>query len=136
MIPWLKAGAIGVLAGAALGAWGGYQLRDGQAAKAELKRQQTEQRDTLRRQEAATGAAQTFEEMRDAIRRELLAAMPRVAPALARPVGAGCPAVGDVVLPAGALDRVRSAAGELGDPAADPGRPGPPVQPGASAPGR
>jgi len=133
MIPLrLAIAAAGAAALFGAGVWVGYEWRDGEAAKAELERQQTEQRTTLRRQEAATGAAQTYEEARDAIRRDLLATMPRVAPALAVPVAQGCPAVGDVVIGAGALDRVRAAAGE---PAAgtDPAKPRQAVPPGPGA---
>lgn len=132
MIPWVRLAAVGaVLAGAA---WGGWAVRDWQADSDELARVQAEQRQTLRRQEAATGAAQTFEEQRDAIRRELLATLPPRALAAPSPQ---CPAVavGDLVLPAGSLDRVRAAAGEPG-PDADPGGARPAVLPGASAPGR
>jgi hypothetical protein len=136
VIAWLKAGALGVAAGAAVGAWGGWWVRDAAADRAELARVQAEQRDALRRQEAALGAAQTYEEARDAIRRDLMRSMPRVGPALAAPA---CPAsaplaVGDVVLPAGALDRVRAAAGADGD--ADPPEPGPAVPRRPADPGR
>lgn len=131
MIPWVRLAAVGaVLAGAA---WGGWQVRDWQADSDDLARVQAEQRTALRRQEAATGAAQTFEEQRDAIRRDVLATMPRVAPALASPVAQGCPALGDVRVPAGALDRLRAAAGEPGADS-DTREPGPPVLPGAGAP--
>ena len=132
MIPWVRLAAVGaVLAGSA---WAGWQVRDWQADADELKRQQDAARTALRRQEAATGAAQTFEEQRDAIRRELLASLPP--PALAAP-SPQCPAVavGDLVLPRGSLDRVRIAAGELAADA-DPAEPRPAVPPGAGAPGR
>lgn len=39
MLAWLKSGAIGALAGAALGFGAGYQWRDGTAAKADLERE-------------------------------------------------------------------------------------------------
>ena len=132
MIPWVRLAAVGaVLAGAA---WGGWKWRDMVADSDELARVQAEQRQALRRQEAATGAAQTFEETRDAIRRQLLATLPP--PVLSAP-SVQCPAVavGDLVLPRGSLDRVRAAAGEPGADT-DSGGPGPAVLPGASAPGR
>lgn len=132
MVPWVRLAAVGaVLAGAFVGGW---KWRDREADSDELARVQAEQRQTLRRQEAATGAAQTFEEQRDAIRRELLATLPPRALAAPSPQ---CPAVavGALVLPAGSIDRVRAAAGEL-DAGADPGGARPTVQPGASAPGR
>lgn len=132
---WAKAGAIGVLAGALAGAWAGYEWRDGQAAKADLERERAAAKAAHRQAEIALREAQEFEEVRDAIQRDLRASQARLAAALAAPVAAGCPAVGDVVLPAGALDRVRAAAGEFA-PGADPGQPRPSVRPGASAAGR
>lgn len=134
MIPvaaYLAAGALVI--GAAGGLYGGWQVRDWQADADDLARVRAEQRDTLRRQEAAIGAAQTFEEMRDAIRREIMASLPRLRPALAVPVP-HCPAldVGAVVVPAGALRVLRDAAGE--QPADDPAEPRPAVLPGADAP--
>ena len=135
MIPWLR---LAIVAAVLAGAFGsGWQVRDWQADAANLARQQAESKDALRRAEIAARSAQQFEEVRDAIRSELRAAAPRVATALAAPA---CPAsapvaVGDVVLPAGALDRVRIAAGEF-SPADDPAEPGPAVRPGAGAPGR
>ena len=138
MIPWLRIGAaavvlVGTFAG---GAGVGAKWVRGEWAQAELERQQEAARTALRRQEAAAGAAQTYEEARDAIRRDLLATMPRVAPALASRVPQ-CPAVevGAVVLPSGALDRLRAAAGELAA-AADPGKPGQAVPPGPGTAGR
>lgn len=133
MILWLKAGAIGALAGALAGGWVGYEWRDGQAAKADRERLEAAERQRIRNADRSEWGARSFEEERDAIRRDLLASMPRTAPALASAVPQ-CPAVavGDVVLPAGALDRVRAAAGELG-PAADPGQPRPAVPSGPGA---
>lgn len=135
MIPvaaYLAAGALVI--GTAGGLYGGYQWRDGIAAKAELKRKDAEDRQRIRNADRAEWGARSFEEERDAIRRELLAAMPPRALAAPSPQ---CPAVavGDLVLPAGSLDRVRAAAGESAA-AADPGEPRSAVLPGASAPGR
>ena len=53
--------AAAAIAAAAAGAAGGWKLRDYQADAAELVRVQAEQRDALRRQEAAFGAAERLE---------------------------------------------------------------------------
>lgn len=136
MIPWVRLAAVGFVAAGLFsgGAWFGWEWRDGRAAKADRERLEAAERQRIRNADRADWGARSFEEERDAIRRDLLASMPP--PALRAPVPQ-CPAleVGAVVLPRGSLDRVRAAAGEPG-PDADPGGPRPAVLPGASAPGR
>lgn len=123
-----------ILAGIAAGGlvFAGWQVRDWQADADELERTRKAEERRIKDADRAAGAAQTFEEQRDAIRRELLASLPP--PALAAP-SQQCPAVavGDLVLPRGSLDRVRAAAGEPG-PDADPAEPRPAVPSGAAAP--
>ena len=108
---WIKIAALAAVVAALIGA--GWKLRDWQAARADLARERAAEVQAIKARDKAAGAAQTFEGHRDAIRSDLRAPAPRVAPALALPVAAGCPAVGDVVLPAGALDRLIRAAGQL-----------------------
>lgn len=133
IVLWLKLAA--VAAALALAGWGGWQLRDGQAAKAELARQQAGAKDAHRRGEIALRGSQQFEADREAIQARLRAATGRLAAALAAPVPQ-CPAlaVGDVVVPAAALDGLRHAAGSDG-PAADAREPRPTVPERASDPG-
>lgn len=136
LIPWVRLAAVGIVAAGLFsgGAWFGWEWRDGIAAKADRERLEAAERQRIRNADRADWGARSFEEERDAIRRDLLAAMPP--PALAAP-SPQCPAVavGDLVLPGGSLDRVRAAAGESG-PDASPGQPRPAVPSGASAPGR
>lgn len=132
MIPWVRLAAVAAVLAAAFG--GGWTVRGWRADAAELARQQAEAKDAHRRAEIALRSAQQFEEVRDAIQRDLLASRARLAAALAAPVPQ-CPAVavGDVVVPAAALAGVRVAAGE--QPAdADSGEPRPTVPVGAGAP--
>ena len=108
MLAYLKLAAIaGVLAGAA---YGGYQVRDWQADADDLARERASERQRIRNADRADWGARSFEEERDAIRRDLLASLPPAA--LSAPVPQ-CPAVavGDIVLPAGALTKLRAAAG-------------------------
>lgn len=138
MIPWVRLAAVGVVLVGTFGggAYFGWGWRDGIAAKADLARKDTEDRQRIRNADRAEWGARSFEEERDEIRRDLLASLPRVAPALAQlacPAGAVL-AVGDVRIPGDALARLRAAAGE--HDAADPGQPRPAVLPGAGAPGR
>ena len=129
MIPWLRLAAIAAVLAGAFGS--GWQVRDWQADAADLKREQAEAKDALRRAEIAARSAQQFEEVRDAIQRDLRASQARLAAALAAPLQ--CPAtVGDVVVPAAAVRLLRDAAGDGDD---DPGESRPPVQPGAGTAG-
>ncbi len=131
MIPWRLAAGAAVLA-AAFG--GGWTVRGWRADAAELDRQQAEARTAHRRAELATRAALDMEDARDAIRSDLRATQARLTAVLAAPLPQ-CPAVavGDVVLPAGALDRVLSASGQRRADA-DAGQPGAAVRPGAGHP--
>jgi hypothetical protein len=138
----------------AVGLWGGIgrmQLAAERAAHAGLRAEVAEAKaaaaaEVARLQAAdqqrAAAAAATLEDVRDAIRTRLRAPQPRAAAALAAPVpcptGPDAPplALGDLVVPAGALDRVRAAAGAVAAPAApaDSGRPGQALRPGPRAP--
>lgn len=132
MIPY--AGPIAAAVALGCAAWGGWQVRDWRADAEALERERSEAQEAHRRAENALRSAQQFEEVRDAIQRDLRASRARLAAALAAPVPQ-CPAVavGDVVVPAAALAGVRVAAGE--QPAdADSGEPRPTVPVGAGAP--
>ena len=119
-----KVAAIAALAGAAAAGPAGCWLRDLQADAADLKRAEAAERQRIRNADRAEWAGTTFEDDRDAIRDQLRAAQNTLAAALATPVPQ-CPAVavGDVVLPAAALDRLRAVA--AGDQRTDPAGAGP-----------
>lgn len=81
---WTHAAAALVAAGLAFSA--GWKVRDWQAAAADLARMQTEQRDTLRRQEAAFGAADRLETTRERIRTQIQTVTVEVPRVVERPV--------------------------------------------------
>lgn len=78
--------AAAALVAAAAGAWGGWQLRDLQADADELARVQAEQRDSLRRQEAAYGASERHERDGQARREQIRTVIQEVERVIERPV--------------------------------------------------
>lgn len=84
MMLWHVAAA--ALVAAAAGAWGGWQLRDLQADADELARVQQEQRDSLRRQEAAYGASQRHEQDGQQRREQIRTVIQEVERVVERPV--------------------------------------------------
>jgi len=84
MMLWHTAAA--ALIAAAAGAAGGWQARGWVADADELQRLQAEQRDALRRQEAAYGAAQRLELERQVIRTQIQTVTVEVPRVVERPV--------------------------------------------------
>ena len=81
---WLQLAIAAAAAAAAFGA--GWQVRDWRADAAELARVQAEQRDTLRRQEAAYGASSRHEASRERLRQEIQTLTVEVERVVERPV--------------------------------------------------
>jgi hypothetical protein len=81
---WLQLAIAAAAAAAAFVA--GWQVRDWRADAAELARVQAEQRDTLRRQEAAYGASSRHEARRETLRREIQTVTVEVERVVERPV--------------------------------------------------
>ena len=84
MMLWHAAAAAFVAA--AVGAAGGWQARAWKAGADDLQRVRDEQRDALRRQEAAFGAAERFERDRQAIRTQIQTVTVEVPRVVERPV--------------------------------------------------
>lgn len=81
---WTHVAAAVLAAGLAFSA--GWKVRDWAADAAELARVQAEQRDTLRRQEAAYGASTRHEARRETLRREIQTLTVEVERVVERPV--------------------------------------------------
>lgn len=78
--------AAGALIAAAVGAVGGWQARAWKAGADDLQRVQAEQREALRRQEAAFGAADRLEQDRAARREQIRTITVEVPRVVERPV--------------------------------------------------
>ena len=76
----------GALVAAAVGAGGAWKVQAWRWAAADAERLQSEQRDALRRQEAAFGAAERFERDRQAIRTQIQTVTVEVPRVVERPV--------------------------------------------------
>jgi len=132
------AAAAALLAGA-VGAAGGWQARAWKADADDLARVRAEGAARVRQVDRSIEASAAHETERAKLARDLSRARHDIKTALQRP--AVCPAgpdgqpgaLADLVIPAGALDGLRRAAGALppGPAASQPGRP---VQPGPGHP--
>lgn len=129
MLLWIQLAA--AAAALALAGYGGWQVRDGQAAKADLARERAAAQDARRRTESALRASQQHEVDRGVIQARLRASQADLARALATPAQQ-CPGVevGGIVLPAAVLDGLRRAAGPGAAADAGESRPTVPDRPG------
>lgn len=133
---WLVLAAISAAALFAAGDRFGADRVQGRWDAAELERERLANADRMRRADAAMGASARHEATRARLARDLTETRHALMDALRRPLE--CPAeVGDVVVPADALERVRRAAGGGAAPdRTSASEPGAAVQRGAADPDR